>query len=154
MTRKSCLNCAYFVDYDYKYDENEKPKPWMGFTAGCHMEMWLVFLNKMKTDVIITKDFDKDDNRKSFKEIKEVMGDDFTISTIPFESGKMQELAEYKCDHYFPEKKRGALSRKKCLEEQLRKKANSEFIISITLSTLTVIAVVASAIFNFLDWLK
>ena len=164
MTHKSCLNCAYFIDFDQKHEENEKPKPkpWMGFTVSCYLKMWACNLNYIEINVIkdasAMDDFDAKDSRKSFEEIKKEMGDDFTISTVPLSKGKPKELANHDCPHYFPEKKRGAMSHEKCREEQLADKKMAKddrrFLINTALATLTTIGVIASAIFHFTDWSK
>ena len=142
MTHKSCLTCAYNTRGKKELDEVYSDTRWCGYTAKCQRQIWTVGY-EISPDTNILEDAH---NRgwdgshqagyleKSIEKLKQEFPEDFDLTKVPLSDRKWHDLAKYKCRHYYPEKKRGAMSRKKCWEEHQQRKQDLRFWIPILVS--------------------
>ena len=142
MTRKSCITCAYNAYGEKFLGEIYPDTIWRGYIAECQRQIWTVGY-QISPDTNILEDAynrgpDEYSNagyiKKSIDELKQEFPEDFGLTKVPLSDRKWHDLAKYKCRHYYPEKKRGAMSREKCWEEHQQRKQDLRFWIPILVS--------------------
>ena len=141
MTRKSCITCAYNAGGKKELYEVYSDKRWCGYTAECQRQMWTVEY---------TGGWYREE---PIDELAKIYPENFGLTKIPILGHKWHDLAKYKCRHYYPERKRGTMSREKCWEEHQQRKERIRFIITTGLSIIVAVAVVLTAIFHLIELL-
>ena len=161
MTHKSCLTCAYNAGGKKKLDEVYSDTRWCGYTAKCQRQMWKVeYQISPNTNILEDPHNQGPDEygdfeyiKKSIDELKQEFPEDFDLTKVHLSDGKWHDLAKYKCHHYYPERKRGTMSREKCWEEHQQRKERIRFVITTGLSIIVAVAVVLTAIFHLIELL-
>ena len=161
MTHKSCITCAYNAYGEKFLGEIYPDTIWRGYIAECQRQIWTVGY-QISPGTNILKDAhnhvpDKCGNvkdiKKSIDELKQIFPEDFDLTKVPLSDGKWHDLAKYKCRHYYPERKRGTMSREKCWEEHQQRKERVRFVVTTSLSIIVTVAVVLTAIFHLIELL-
>ncbi len=158
MTRKFCINCAYFYRSHSELGVDYIEGDWYGFSSNCHLNMWKIGYEIAPNENILEDAYNlthtapgripksTEDLKNQFS--KNVFDDVFCLTRVPMSDRKWHDLAKYKCRHYFAEKSRGAMSHEKCREEQLEIETSRRFWIPIAISTSASLLAVCISLFS------
>ena len=152
MNKKCCLNCAYFSAQHVNLDDLISAA-WIGHFANCRQEKWTLG----SFSRFARRDGSGGYIRLDIHQIEEIIGDRVNLPQIPQAYDEWLDLSKHHCRDFFPEVSRGSMTMDKCWQEHQRQRQEAKdryrFWIITGLSAATTAAVIASAIFHWLEWM-
>ena len=125
--KRSCLNCAYFLNDHPEFGSGFVFHEYKGFTAECFHERWNrgyeiapgeYFEETLYKIVDTARGNVNGLTPLTREELQDKLGKDYGDNRIRLKDGAWLDLDKHQCIRYFPANGRGSMTMERCWEEQ------------------------------------